>query len=541
MHKPLANLQVTDWGLLDYGEAFRRQKKLVADRIADKISDQLVMVEHPPAVTIGRSGSRQDLYVTPEDLRIKRVNFHRIDRGGKATFHGPGQVVAYPILKLEDKDLHAFLKRLLNTLADVLQSYGLVPVLRDSLPGVWVGNAKIASVGLAAKKWVTYHGAALNVSVDPGWYDLIIPCGRPNEKVTSIENETGDRIALSDVKKKIISSFCRIFGYKAPSEITRRHPEWLIRPAPDKSAVDRIETFLGNLNLETVCQSALCPNLGECFGRGTATFMILGTHCTRKCRFCAVEKGSPGPVDEDEPVRVAQAVRMLGLNHAVVTSVTRDDLTDGGSEQFVRTIQQIRKTSKNTSVEVLIPDFNGSIRALQSVCAIRPDILNHNVETVPRLYGSVRPKASYRRSLSILSYASSHGLIVKSGLMLGLGETEIEINNTLRDLRRVGCVVLTLGQYLAPSADHLPVSRFVSPEEFQTWAETARAIGFKSVVSGPLVRSSYRAESVRESKENRIEKNVRESTQWEPNDLSSRLAAEPTCMVKTPPRPHAGL
>jgi lipoic acid synthetase len=258
-----------------------------------------------------------------------------------------------------------------------------------------------------------------------------------------------------------------------------------------------MEKRLGRLHLATVCQSAHCPNQGECFQQGTATFMILGTRCTRRCRFCAVEKGAPHTPDEGEPKRVAMAVQQLGLTHAVITSVTRDDLPDGGAGHFAETIQQIRKQCPDVSVEVLVPDFGRNIfraiMGLDTVCATRPDVFNHNIETVPRLYAKVRPFAQYWRSLGVLSYAADMGLMTKSGLMLGFGETENEIKKTLMDLKYAGCMLLTLGQYLAPSKDHAPVARYVPPEEFEMWAEIARGMGFISVASGPLVRSSYRA------------------------------------------------
>jgi lipoic acid synthetase len=253
---------------------------------------------------------------------------------------------------------------------------------------------------------------------------------------------------------------------------------------------------LERLQLATVCQSAHCPNQGECFDRGSATFMILGTRCTRRCRFCAVDKGIPHAPDAREPKRVARAVQQLGLTHAVITSVTRDDLPDGGAAQFAGTIQQIRQQCPGVSVEVLVPDFNGAIPALDTVCAARPDVFNHNLETVPRLYAKVRPLADYRRSLGILSTAAGRGLMAKSGLMLGLGETKNEIKKTLMDLKYAGCMLLTLGQYLAPSQDHVPVARYVPPQEFEMWAEIARGMGFTSVAAGPLVRSSYRAEEM---------------------------------------------
>jgi lipoyl synthase len=279
-----------------------------------------------------------------------------------------------------------------------------------------------------------------------------------------------------------------------------KHPPWLILHGPDTTAIHRMEEKLRRWRLATVCESAHCPNLGECFAQGTATFMILGTRCTRQCRFCAVDKGAPWQVDAEEPEHVAQMAQSLELKYVVVTSVTRDDLPDGGAKQFIQTVEHIRKRCPETRVEVLISDLKGSLRSLQELCEARPDVLNHNIETVASLYPHVRPVAHYRRSLSILEYAAGQGLRVKSGLMLGLGETEREVNETLTDLKRTGCHDVTIGQYLAPSKEHLPVIRFVPPEEFERWAETARCKGFRQVAAGPLVRSSYRARDMFEGK-----------------------------------------
>lgn len=273
-----------------------------------------------------------------------------------------------------------------------------------------------------------------------------------------------------------------------------RHPDWLVRRYGSDPNVSRMERYLDRLELETVCRSAHCPNIAECYGRGVATFMILGAKCTRRCRFCAVEKGAPRKPDAGEPERVARAVKSLRLKHVVITSVTRDDLIDGGARHFVRTVECIRTQCSGATVELLIPDFNGSLPALQEVCAVQPDILNHNVETVERLYAAIRPRAGYSRSLGVLEYASMTGLKVKSGLMLGLGETREEITRTMTDLKRAGCIYLTLGQYLAPSKDHAPVVRYVSPEEFSELGKIARELGIREVMAGPLVRSSYRAD-----------------------------------------------
>lgn len=407
--------------------------------------------------------------------------------------------MAYPILKLSEKDLHLYLQKLLKAVADVLGGYGLNPEIAIHGQGVWVGTAKIASVGIAVRRWVTYHGMALNVNTELTWFDTINPCGNPDEKITSLERELGRTPAMEEVKDRFIGAFCRSFEYPLRPEVrqvTRDRPPWLIVPAPCPEAMQRMGTLLGRLQLGAVCQSAGCPNLGECFGRGTAAFMILGATCTRTCRFCGVNKGVPDRVDEGEPERVAEAVALLGVSHAVITSVTRDDLVDGGAEQFVKTIEMIRNGCPGVTIEVLVPDFNGSFSALQRVCHTHPDVFNHNVETVARLYPLVRPQARYGRSLQILEYAAREGLVVKSGIMLGLGETEREILETIADLRQTGCSRLTLGQYLSPSRDRLPIARYVSPEEFERWAATTRSMGFLGVAAGPLVRSSYRADEM---------------------------------------------
>ena len=274
-------------------------------------------------------------------------------------------------------------------------------------------------------------------------------------------------------------------------------PEWLKRPAPDARTLAGIERMLEELRLLTVCQSAHCPNLGECFSRGTVTFMILGDQCTRNCRFCAVAHTKmPPAVDPDEPLHLADAAQQLGLSHVVVTSVTRDDLADGGAGQFVKTIAALRKNTPPPTIEILVPDFKGEPDAIKRVCDARPDVFNHNMETVPRLYPAIRPQAEYGRSLSVLNLAAQNGLTVKSGLMLGLGETIEEVLSVFKDLVAVDCAILTLGQYLAPSDEHAPVVRYIPPEEFDLWAEKARDIGFREVFSGPFVRSSYHAEEV---------------------------------------------
>ena len=276
----------------------------------------------------------------------------------------------------------------------------------------------------------------------------------------------------------------------------RRHPDWLKVRLPGGPTYEQLRSTLHGLDLHTVCEEALCPNVAECWGAGTATFMILGDVCTRGCRYCAVDKGHPTELDLDEPERVAEAVTRMDLRHAVVTSVDRDDLADGGAEIFAETIRLIRARTPRCTVEVLIPDFQGSEPSLRTVLAAKPDILNHNIETVPRLFPKIRLGGDYQRSLTVLARAaaSDAALPTKSGMMLGLGETIPEVLEVMSDLRAHGVRILTLGQYLQPTRKHAPVDRYVDPAEFAELKVRGLEMGFKHVESGPLVRSSYHAE-----------------------------------------------
>jgi lipoic acid synthetase len=277
-----------------------------------------------------------------------------------------------------------------------------------------------------------------------------------------------------------------------------RKPDWLRRRLGTGPAYEKVRDLVNSSRLHTVCQEANCPNIWECFSRGTSTFLIMGPNCTRACRFCAVGHGPIHPPDPHEPVRVAKAVASLGLKYVVITSVTRDDLPDGGARVFAETIREIQKRVAGAAVEVLVPDFQGDRDALRVVMDARPAVLNHNLETVPRLYPVVRPEAEYHRSLDILRWAREQDsrIPTKSGLMLGLGESDKEVEETLRDLLDAGCSILTLGQYLQPSKEHLPVERYIHPEEFDNWRKRALDMGFSEAASGPFVRSSYHAEAL---------------------------------------------
>lgn len=278
-------------------------------------------------------------------------------------------------------------------------------------------------------------------------------------------------------------------------------PAWLRVKAPQWERVGNVKEILRDLALNTVCEEASCPNIGECFSHGTATFLIMGPACTRACPYCDIDfEKKPQPLDPTEPERLAEAVRRMHLNHVVITSVNRDDLSDGGANQFVRCIERVRSLSPQTTIEVLIPDLCGNWQALETILQAQPEVLNHNTETVPRLYRQVRPQGNYQRSLELLQHSRqiAPGVYTKSGIMVGLGETDAEVQATMLALRTVDCDILTIGQYLQPTQKHLGVDTFVHPDQFANWAKVGEAMGFLQVVSSPLTRSSYHAEQVRE-------------------------------------------
>jgi lipoyl synthase len=281
----------------------------------------------------------------------------------------------------------------------------------------------------------------------------------------------------------------------ASPKIRQPRPAWLRKRLAAGPRFSRIKALIQEGALHTVCQEARCPNQGECFSRGTATFLLLGSRCTRNCSFCAVSAGPPQPLDREEPQRVAEAIRRMGIDYAVLTSVTRDDLPDGGADHFRRTVLAVKETAPGTLVECLIPDFQGQEEAYRCLADSRPEVINHNLETVPRLYARVRPGADYQRSLALLGFFRERApeAMTKSGLMVGLGEEEEELLTVLKELRNQGCRLLTIGQYLQPTPGNHPVRRYVPPSEFEAWAQKALEMGFAGVAAGPLVRSSYQA------------------------------------------------
>ena len=507
---------VTAYGLgpTEYKEGYRLQEALCEARASGAIGDVLLLLQHPPVITVGRDGGEEDILAPASILRRLGITVLPTDRGGRATYHGPGQLVVYPILRPANGDYHAYAWRLEETAILLLNSYGIEAGRVDGHPGVWVGSSngsircdKIAAVGVAVRDGITRHGLALNVAPEMAHFDLLISCGNADRGVTSMERELGRAPDMADVAERFRRSFEQVFSCRVvdgePDRLATlstgesEQPPWLWRRISSQAegVVAQMEHLLGQFGLHTVCQEARCPNLAECFGRGTATFMILGGTCSRGCRFCAVQRGKPTRVDPGEPERVAKAAARLGLKHLVVTSVTRDDLPDGGAGHFAATIQAAHRRSPEMVVEVLIPDFAGSQNALETVLAAGPDVLNHNLETVSRLYPRVRPGAGYRRSLGVLSWVKAQvpRVVTKSGLMLGLGEITTEVLHTFYDLRQAQCDLLTLGQYLQPTDRQLAVDRFVPPAEFDGYRARAEGLGFRGVAAGPLVRSSHRA------------------------------------------------
>jgi len=313
-----------------------------------------------------------------------------------------------------------------------------------------------------------------------------------NQHVTGRE---GGRNPLSVLTVSLISPKVKRF-FTIEKEADLRKPRWVFPRTMSIAGGHDVRKLLRDHGVSTVCESARCPNRGECFGERTATFLILGRSCTRRCGFCAVHKGVPGAPDRSEPEAVAEAARRLGLTYVVVTSVTRDDLADGGAEIFAEVIRQVKGGSRSTRVEVLVPDFAGVESALDKVTAAGPEVLNHNVETVPRLYRAVRPGADYRRSVDLLRRAGRAVDVTKSGMMLGLGEKREEVLEVMKDLAGAGCRSLTLGQYLQPTRENLAVERYLEPEEYEDLARAGMELGIERVVAGPLVRSSYRAREI---------------------------------------------
>jgi lipoic acid synthetase len=525
-------LRVRWLGTVPYHDAEALQRAL-HERSA---ADYLLLQEHPPVYTLGSSADLEHVLLDPASVGAELVH---ADRGGDVTYHGPGQLVGYPIVSLAEwragqRDVVAYVRKLESVLIAVLADFGIEATAVPRYTGVWIGDEKVAAIGVRVARGRARHGFALNVDPDLTMFDHIVPCGIRDRGVTSMARLLGEAPPMRAVVDRVVSRFAEAFaissidrqdvarrvstedlapftraasgdvpvrllgrlaeaGVEERIDPKQRRPEWMkVRARFDDEYLE-LKKLVRGLDLHTVCEEAGCPNIYECWADRTATFMILGDRCTRACGFCLVDTRKPLPVDLDEPQRVAEAVCTLGLAHVVVTCVARDDLPDGGASVFAAVVDQVRAASPHTAVELLISDMKGDAASLATIFDARPDVLNHNLETVARLQRAARPSAGYARSLAVLARAKDAGLVTKSGLILGMGETADEVRAALGDLRGVGVDIVTLGQYLQPSAQHLPIARWWTPAEFDAVRADAEAMGFAHVEAGPLVRSSYHA------------------------------------------------
>ena len=474
--------------------------------------DYLLLLEHPHVYTLGVRADLSHVLIPPASVGAELV---KTDRGGDVTYHGPGQLVGYPIMSVPmgPGATPAYVHGIEQLVIDSLAKVGLHGATRLSeYPGVWIGDRKICAIGVRVTRGRSMHGFALNVDPDMTYFDHIVPCGIPDKEVTSLARE-GVRATMREVVDAVVevaserwgaverhdAAWRRTLAVSDGLDLHARKPPWLRVPARMGEDFRRVRTTMRSLDLVTVCEEAGCPNIFECWADGTATFMLNGDRCTRACGFCLVDTRQPLALDPAEPEHVAEAVARMGLEHAVITAVARDDLPDGGAAAFAATIEAVRRRRPATALEVLIPDCKGDPDALDLIFDARPDVLNHNLETVARLQRLVRPSASYARSLAVLSRARRAGLVTKSGLMVGLGEDVDEVRAAMTDLHNVGVDILTLGQYLRPTGDHLPVTRWWSPVEFDELRRFGEGLGFAHVEASPLTRSSYHARQAREA------------------------------------------
>jgi lipoyl synthase len=518
-------------GRVSFAEANDLQRALLQAN-----DDYVLIFEHPPTYTRGVRTLEEHFLIPPSQLNAVVID---ADRGGDVTYHAPGQVVAWAIVSVDDDPAagKAHVRRLEDAViaavrrADSQGQLGAVGRL-DAYPGVWADlegvPKKIAAVGVRTERndagvRRTLHGVALNVEIDLEGFKAIVPCGIADKPVASLcslglsvttlevedllgeelERQLGgesrvarvDRSIATESEERPLIRRLRKAGVDpdAGLALNTRKPEWLRIEAHMGAEYQSLRKLTEDLRLVTVCEEAGCPNIFECWSAGTATFMVNGERCTRACGFCLVDTRKPLPLDPSEPERVAEAVVRLNLAHAVITCVARDDLDDGGAAAIAASVRAIRERSPETNVEILTSDLKGDAASLQLIIDARPDVLNHNVETVARLQRAVRPSAGYLRSLTVLARSAHAGLTTKSGLMVGLGETADEVEETLADMAAVGVQIATIGQYLRPTERHLPVARFWEPAEFDDLAKRGRRLGLRHVQASPLTRSSYHA------------------------------------------------
>jgi lipoic acid synthetase len=552
----------TRWlGLVGYDEAWDLQTQLFAGS-----DDHLLLLEHPPTYTLGVRGKEEHLLVDPQEVG---ADVRRVNRGGDITFHGPGQLVGYPVMSVAGRrgggmaDTVAYVAAVEEAIIEALAGFDVDGDRVSGQPGVWLGvgtenERKIAAIGVRLSRGRSMHGFALNVDPDLSFFNHIVPCGINDKAVTSLAAEGVDagmqlvveriapllaehlapgrivdradvvwRTSVADlapfsrgegpgdaIKPERASGNpetghrhldgvpVRLQGRLAEAgvanglDVSARKPEWLRVKLKTDPEYLRLKKITRSLDLVTVCEEAGCPNIFDCWNEGTATFMLLGERCTRACGFCLVDTSKPQPVDDTEPRRIADAVEELDLSFAVLTMVARDDLDDGGAAIVAASVQAIHERLPTVGVEVLISDLKGSAESLATICDAKPEILNHNIESVARLQRAVRPSAGYARSLTVLSRAKAAGMVTKSGLVVGLGETFDEVVSALADLAAIGVDIVTIGQYLRPTTNHLPVHRWWTPKEFARLKHIGEhELGLAHVESSPLTRSSHHAGS----------------------------------------------
>lgn len=546
---PFPTLRTRWLGRVTYVEAWDLQKAIWEGRVSGRTDDDyLLLVEHPHTYTVGRNGDGSNLKISPERLEELGATVLDVDRGGDITYHGPGQLVGYPIVSVppygDGFDVVGHVRRIEEVLIATLSDLGIEAWAEDGFTGVWTDLGKVAAIGVRVSRGVATHGFAVNVDPAMEYFGNIVPCGISDRPVTSISEILGRKVSIEEVVERLLphvgalsqregnevqlGAFARgtgrvtyevdrmveagVFSPKSEGEVPvtirgllagePEKPKWMkVRIDLRDPKFKELKKLNSELDLNTVCEEAGCPNIYECWSSGTSTLMLLGDTCTRACSFCDVNTGRPAGVDENEPVRAAEAIATMELNHAVLTSVNRDDLPDGGASIFARTIHEIRERLPECDVEVLIPDFKGETEPLDVVLGAKPAVLNHNTETVLRLQREIRTAANYARSLTLLArakWANPSGT-VKSGLIVGMGETDDEIVGALADLNAVGVDVVTIGQYLRPTAHHRRIDRYVDPAVFDEYKVVGEAFGIAHVESGPLVRSSYHAREALEA------------------------------------------
>jgi lipoic acid synthetase len=543
-----APLRIRWLGRVPYREALAVQQAM----FEHGNDHHLLLVEHDHVFTYGAHADlATNLRCNPADVG---ADFVAIKRGGDITYHGPGQLVGYPIVNVDSKFSLVHVRAVEDLLIDVLRTVGASdPGRLREYPGVWLdasgrngGSArKVAAIGVRLAKGRSMHGFALNNTTDMTYMrEHIIACGIEDRPVTSLAEE-GIDVSLERLVELVsgfaserwgersyerqdvawhhkvidLAPFSRGDGpgeavtYRPPRaharleqagvvgglSIETRKPDWLRPKVQHGPEVLALKKTIRDLDLVTVCEDAGCPNLSDCWSDGTATFMVLGERCTRACGFCLVDTRLPMAPAIDEPQRVAEAIDRMSLDHAVLTMVARDDLSDGGMAHVAACVEAIRLRRPATRIETLVSDAKGDASSLSLLFASRPDVFNHNLETVARLQRAVRPSAGYARSLSVLALAKAAGLTTKSGIMVGLGETDEEIVGALADLAGIGVDIVTIGQYLRPTSHHLPVARWVEPTEFERWKQVGEAFGIGHVEASPLTRSSYHAKQASES------------------------------------------